>query len=62
MDKTNLASNLKGGLMQVRPRKIRDMMCSHFYKAGDKYGMAVADAVGCDMAEVRKLSANLSDK
>lgn len=60
-DKQNLIDNLKGDLGGVESQKIRDMMCSHFYKADEEYGTAVGAAVKCDMKTVKALAAKLVD-
>lgn len=58
-DQRNLVSNLGGDLKQVRRMDIRNTMCAHFYKADRDYGMALAEAVQCNMNVVRDIARSL---
>lgn len=59
MDKTNLIGNLAADLGMVKSQTVRNMMCSHFFKADQFYGRRIAKAVGCNVPDVMKLADDL---
>ncbi|HEX4613212.1 MAG TPA: catalase [Urbifossiella sp.] len=52
----NLIRNLAGDLGQVRNPVVKLRMLSHFYRADVEYGTRLAEAVGADVAEVRRVA------
>lgn len=58
-DQDNLISNLAGELGMVTSDLVRNKMCAHFFRADEGYGVRVAKAVRCDLAEVRRIAATL---
>lgn len=60
-DKKNLIGNLASDLLLVKSMTVKNIMCSHFYKADKNYGARVAFAVGCDMERVKMLAKKLKD-
>lgn len=60
-DRNNFVKNLAGDLAQVKSKKIRNMMCAHFYKANADMGMKVSKAVMCDMRMVKKMAMDLKE-
>ena len=59
--RNNLIKNLASDLGQVEDKNIREIMCSHFYKADQAYGSRVAKKVKCDIGRVRRLAARLEE-
>lgn len=59
--RTNLVKNLAGDLKKVESQKVRDIMCSHFYKADEEYGRRVGEMVNCDMDKMMQMAESLKD-
>jgi catalase len=55
-DRTNLVSNIVGNMGSV-PRPIQLRQCALFFLADEDYGARVAEGLGLDMAEVKRLAA-----
>lgn len=60
-DRDNLIGNIVADLMKVRSKKIRNTMCSHFYKAEPEYGRRVCEGVRCNINVCMKMAARLRD-
>lgn len=52
--RSNLVENLKADLGRVLSSQVKNIMCAHFFKADEEYGLAVARAVSCNVAFMRK--------
>lgn len=50
----NLIKNLAGDLGKVKNAAVKAQVVSHFYRADAEYGTRLAEAVGADLADVRK--------
>ena len=59
--KKHLVANLSGDLAQVVDDATKTTMLAHFYKADADYGARLAQAVGGDLARVRRASDALSE-
>lgn len=60
-DQTSLIENMKGALGMVSSMKVKNIMCSHFFKADTEYGMRISKAVGCDLDMVREMAQKLKN-
>ncbi|MFO0880079.1 MAG: catalase [Gemmataceae bacterium] len=54
-ERENLIRNLAGDLGKVRNSTVKTRMVSHFYQADVDYGTRLAEAVGVDLTEVKRL-------
>lgn len=60
-DRMHLVANLAGDLGAVKSQKVRNIMCSHFFKADARYGRMVGGKVGCEMGVVEQMAKDLVD-
>jgi catalase len=56
------ASNNIVGSLKDAPKRIQELHVQHFYKADSNYGMAVAKALGLDVATVFGTAGRVEEK
>ena len=59
--KNELIGNLGGELANLKNKETQAVMLSHFYKADEEYGAALAKRAGVDVASVKARAATLSE-
>lgn len=60
-DQNALVMNLASDLKTVKSQLVQNTMCSHFFKADEKFGRVVAGKVDCDMPTVMMMASKLEE-